>query len=97
MTLTPADLQRLIRDDPRATGRVLQWVGNRGLRHSPNITGATLAAVCGISGRTWRRWMSWHESDLPKSERPGQPMPAAAWRLLVEVSGVDVGGQMEAA
>lgn len=86
MTLTPADLQRLIADSPPATRRVFRYLDKRGIEHSGRISGATLAAVCGVQSRQWRRWVG-----------GDQPMPPAAWRLLVEVSGVDVGGQTEAA
>jgi hypothetical protein len=103
MTLTPADLQRRISEDPDADAMVRLWLRDRELLTPrdrgapPRISGSHLAAVLGIDGRTWRRIVAWHESELPPKLRPGRPMRAAEWRLLVEVSGVDVGGQVEAA
>lgn len=85
MNLTPSDLQRLIASSPRATHRVLSYLSERDIEHSGRISGATLAAVCDVDSRAWRRWVG-GESD----------MPGAAWRLLVEVSGVDVGRQHRA-
>lgn len=102
--VTPADLQRLIADDIDAEMRVFEWLWDTGIisdsemASAPTrVTGSALAAVIGVDGRTWRRIVAWHESELPPHERPGRPMRASEWRLLVEVSGVDVGGQMEAA
>lgn len=83
--LSSADLQRLIAEDTRATEGVFRYLRERGIEHTGSITGATLAAVCGVNSRTWRKWIG--------GERG---MPTAAWRLLVEVSGVDVAGQLEA-
>lgn len=73
----PRELQRRIADDPDASSRVLNWLDSHQVRHSGNISGAALGAVCGVDSRTWRKWTN--------GERG---MPVSAWRLLVEVSGV---------
>lgn len=83
--LAPAGLQRLIASSPMTTHRVLTYLSRRGIAHSGQISGATLAAVCDVDARTWRKWVGGE-----------QQMPGAAWRLLVEVSGVDVRGQHRA-
>lgn len=73
----PAALQRSIAASPEAARRVYSYLDRLGVAHSGHISGATLAAVCGVEPRQWRRWVG---GDTP--------MPKAAHRLLVEVSGV---------
>lgn len=53
-----------------------------GIAHSGRISGATLAAICGVDSRTWRRWVG--------GERA---FPETAVRLLLEVAGLDVDGR----
>ena len=74
----PADLQRSIAASPEATRRVLAYLEAHGQEHSGRISGATLAAVCGVSPRAWRMWVG--------GERA---MPTSAERLLRLVSGID--------
>lgn len=78
----PAALQDAIAVDPLASARVFGWLDQWGIGHSGRISGATLAAVCGVDSRSWRKWVGAERS-----------MPLAAWRLLLEVSKVD-GGRM---
>lgn len=70
-TRGPADLQLAIQADARATARVLSYLDGLGVEHSGVISGATLAAVCGVDSRTWRRWVS-----------GDRQMPRVAVRLL---------------
>ena len=77
-------LQRAIADDSDAAGRVFDWLDARDIVHTGIISGTTLAAVAGVEPRTWRRWVG--------GERQ---MPLSAWRLLVEVAGVDVDRAIE--
>ncbi len=72
------DLQSAIANSAEATRRVLAYLDSLGVHHSGQISGATLAAVCGVDSRTWRKWVG--------EERE---MPIAAIRLLRLVSGVD--------
>lgn len=65
------EIQAAIAADPEATSRVLAYLDARGIAHSGQISGATLAAVCGKKSRTWRKWAG--------GERE---MPEAAKRLL---------------
>lgn len=76
-TLDPAALQAAIAESPAATRRVLRYLDERGIEHSGQISGATLASVCGVNSRAWRRWVGGERS-----------MPESAWRLLLLVSGV---------
>lgn len=66
-----------IRTDRRASQRVIRWLDRRAIQHSGHVSGPTLAALCGVDGRTWTRWIGGE-----------QDMPVAAWRLIREVSGV---------
>lgn len=70
-----AELQLEIQSSPRATKRVLDYLDARQTPHSGQISGATLAAVCGVDGRTWRRWVGGN-----------QEFPIAARRLLIAVA-----------
>ena len=70
----PDVIQAVIVARPEATARLLAYLEERGVRHSGRISGATLAAVCGVKGRTWRRWVC------------AQKMPKAAARALVAVA-----------
>lgn len=71
----PGEIQSAISDDPKAARRVLRYLDDRGVAHSGQISGATLAAVCGVNGRTWRKWIG---------EERGFPTTAA--RLLVAIA-----------
>lgn len=73
--MKPADLQRAIAADPEATRRIYAYLRRLGVAHSGHISGATLAAVCGVESRTWRRWVG---GDVA--------IPPACWRLLHEVA-----------
>lgn len=75
---SPADLQRLIADDEDATARVLNYLDARCVTHSGRISGATLASVCDVDGRQWRRWVG---GDAKR--------PRGALRLLVLVAGLE--------
>ena len=68
----PDVLQEVIRQAPGAAERLLAYLDERGVRHSGRISGATLAAVAGVSSRTWRRWVSGAEI-----------MPTGARRVIV--------------
>jgi DNA-binding transcriptional regulator YiaG len=74
-SLSPANLGRAIATDDALARRVLVYLDARGIEHSGRISGATLAAVCGVDSRTWRRWIA---GDVP--------MPTAARRLLALVA-----------
>lgn len=74
-TQGPVDIQATIQESPEATRRVLRYLDARKIDHSGQISGATLASVCGNDARTWRRWV-----------RGNQPFPTAASRLLVAVA-----------
>jgi len=63
----PDVLQEVIRQMPGAAERVLAYLDDRSVSHSGRITGATLAAVAGVDGRTWRRWVS--ERAMPVAAR----------------------------
>lgn len=73
--MTPAELQRAITQSTEATTRVLNYLDDQGEQHSGQISGATLAAVCGVDSRTWRRWVG------------DDRVPETAWRLLELVAG----------
>jgi hypothetical protein len=70
-SLGPRELQRKIAEDDSASERLLAYLDARDIQHSGEISGATLAAVCGVDGRTWRKWVT--------AER----MPVAATRVLI--------------
>jgi hypothetical protein len=74
-TQGPVDIQAAIQDSPEATRRVLRYLDARGIAHSGQISGATLASVCGRNVRSWRKWVA--------GERE---FPAEAARLLVTVA-----------
>lgn len=71
-------LQAAISNSEAASARVFAYLDELGVEHSEQISGATLAAVCGVDSRTWRRWIG--------DERE---MPISSIRLLRLVSGVD--------
>jgi hypothetical protein len=76
--MTPAELQFAIASSPRACRRVRRYLRALGIAMPPVFIGAlALSAVCGVTPRTWRRWVS-GERRMPKSAR----------RLVEEVSGV---------
>jgi hypothetical protein len=77
VTQAPRELHSKIAADQDASARVLNYLDRLGVAHSGEISGATLGKVCGVDSRTWRKWVG--------GERG---MPLAAWRLLIEVSGV---------
>lgn len=68
----PDVLQEVIRQAPGAAERLLAYLDERGIQHSGRISGATLAAVAGVDGRTWRRWVARRV-----------PMPLAARRAII--------------
>lgn len=70
-----AVLQRSIADDEKATQRVLRWLDAHRIEHTGRISASTLAAVCGVDGRTWRRWIGGDRA-----------FPLVAARLLIEVA-----------
>ena len=71
-TQPPAVIQAVIAARPEASARFLAYLDERGVRHAGRISGATLAAVAGVSSRTWRRWVSGAEV-----------MPTGARRVIV--------------
>lgn len=75
--MTPRELQARITADADATAALLAWLDDQGIGHSGRVSGSTLAAVCGVNSRTWRKW----------TQAGG--MPTAALRLLVEISEVE--------
>ena len=78
--MTPTEirrLQRAIARDPDAADRVFRYLDRHGIRHTRRISGATLARVCGVHPRTWRKWIG---GDAP--------MPALAERVLLDVARV---------
>lgn len=77
--MTTANLQQRIQQDPKATSRVLRYLDQLGIEHSGQISGSTLAQVCGNDSRSWRQWTG--------GERA---MPAQARRLLCAVAGVEL-------
>lgn len=70
--LDARELQAAIQDDDGATAAVLAYLDARSVEHSGQISGATLAAVAGVDGRTWRRWVGGRV-----------PMPLAARRAII--------------
>ena len=70
-------LQAAIKGSPRAMKKGFAYLDALGEPHSGLISGATLAAVCGVDSRTWRKWVG--------GERE---MPLSAQRLLRIVGGV---------
>lgn len=66
--MTPRELQAAIATDARATARVLSYLDSAGISHRGRISGATLAAVCGVDSRTWRKWVG-GEREMPESAR----------------------------
>ena len=67
--MTPSeihDYQRAITDDPAATRRVLRYLDRHGIEHSGQITGGTLARLCRVHPRTWRKWAA-GERDIPET------------------------------
>ena len=74
-TLDAAALQLEIQSVASAAKRVLAYLDSRDTAHSGQISGATLAAVCGVDGRTWRKWVG--------GERE---FPITARRLLIAVA-----------
>jgi hypothetical protein len=54
----PAVLQAVIAAAPGAPERLLAYLDARGVAHSGRVSGATLAGVAGVDGRTWRKWVS---------------------------------------
>lgn len=75
--MTPQELQSAIAASAGATARALAYLDELGIAHSGRISGATLAAICGVDSRTWRRWVG--------GERA---MPESAIRLLAAVTGI---------
>jgi hypothetical protein len=76
--VSPRELQSAIANNAEATRRVLAYLDSLGVQHSGRISGSTLAAVCGVDSRTWRKWAG--------EERE---MPEMAVRLLRLVAGLD--------
>jgi DNA-binding transcriptional regulator YiaG len=74
-TIDAAALQLEIQSSPRATKRVLSHLEARQTPHSGYISGSTLAAICGVDSRTWRRWVGGNRE-----------FPIAARRLLIAVA-----------
>ena len=74
--LDARELQAAIQDDDGATAAVLAYLDARSVEHSGQISGATLAAVAGVDGRTWRRWVG---GDVP--------MPVGAKRAIICAAG----------
>lgn len=70
--LDARELQAEIQADEDSTAAVLAYLDARGVEHSGQISGATLAAVAGVDGRTWRRWVG---GDVP--------MPVGAKRAII--------------
>jgi hypothetical protein len=77
--MTPNDIRIAIVRSPAATMKVLEYLDRLGHEHRGRISGSALAAVCGVSTRSWRKWA-----------HGDRRMPAAAWRLLVRVSGLQL-------
>ena len=75
---TAREIQSKIAGNEEASRRILEYLDGLGIDHSGQISGATLAAVCGVDSRTWRKWTG--------DERE---MPISAIRLLRLVSGVN--------
>jgi hypothetical protein len=76
--MTASTIQRLIQSSPHATDRVLRYLSQLDLPHE-TLSGAALAAVCGVSAQRWRQWVG------------GQrPMPTGARRLLCEVAAIEL-------
>ena len=66
--LTPREIQERIAADPEASKRILAHLDAEGVAHSGQISGATLAAACGVDSRTWRRWVG-GEREMPETAR----------------------------
>lgn len=79
--LSAADLQSRIQGDDDASTRLLQYLDDRDEHHSGEISGATLAAVAGVDGRTWRRWVG-AEQEFPLGAR--RAIIAAAYCVPAE-------------
>lgn len=75
MRSDPATLQRRIASSPEATARVLAYLDSQEQEHSGLISGATLAAVCGVDSRRWRRWVS--DGEMPVGAR--RLLEVVAW------------------
>lgn len=74
--LDARELQAAIQNDDAATAAVLAYLDARNIGHSSQISGATLAAVAGVDGRTWRRWVG---GDVPMPVGSKRAIIAAAW------------------
>lgn len=74
--LDARELQAAIQDDEDATAAVLAYLDARSVEHSGQISGATLAAVAGVDGRTWRRWVG---GDVHMPVGAKRAIIAAAW------------------
>lgn len=74
--MTPDQLKKAIQENEDARARILNFLDERGLPHTAQISGYTLATVCGVNARTWRKWKS------------AGKMPISSERLLLQIAGL---------
>jgi hypothetical protein len=53
---TPRELRTHIAASPELTARLFDALARLGLEHSGHVSTATLALLCDVNPRTWRRW-----------------------------------------